>query len=64
MTEDEATGAILSALFSFEDSLEDEMEIITGNGYVLTRVVEELASEQGFNFFHKNGNTGSYIIKK
>lgn len=64
LTEQEAVSAILSALFSLEDGMNEELEIVTGNGYVLTRVVEEILDEEGYDYFHRNGNTGSYIVQK
>lgn len=64
LTEQEAVPAILSALFSLDEGMDDELEIITGNGHVLTRVVEEILDEEGYEYFHRSGNTGSYIVQK
>ena len=60
MTEQEAIGVIMTALMSFEEGYEDELEIITGNGHVLTRVVEDYLDEEGFEYSIKNH--GSYIV--
>ena len=64
MEENEAVAEVLNALISFVNSDEEELEIVTGNGIVLTRVVEELVEEEGLLYFHRNNNTGKYIIKK
>lgn len=63
-TEQEAIGSILSALMTFEMNDEDELEIITGRGGVLTRVTEEILEEEGYSWTHRNGNYGAYIIKR
>lgn len=63
-TEQEAIGSILSAILTFEMNDEDELEIITGRGSVLTRVTEELLEEEGYHWHHRDGNVGSYIIRK
>ena len=65
LTESEAIGPIISKIISFiESDYEDTLEIITGNGYVLTRLVEEQLEDNNLTWCHENGNTGSYIIKK
>lgn len=62
MTEQEAIGALMTALFSFDHSGMDQMEIITGRGYVLTRVVEDCLEEEGYEYRVSPGNPGSYIV--
>ncbi len=65
LTEEEATSKILFSIWEFEENdFEDELEIITGRGDVLTRVTEELLEEKGWSWKHYNNNLGSYIIKK
>lgn len=60
LTEQEAIPVILSAFLSIELGDEDEVEIITGNGFVLKRVLQELAHEEGFSL--EAVNSGSYIV--
>lgn len=60
LTEQEAIPTILGALFSLDLNDETEVEIITGNGFVLKRVLEEILEEEGYPF--ELINSGSYII--
>ena len=64
LTEEEAVPKILSGIISLEMDEVYELEIITGRGHVLTRVVEELLEEHDLTWTHKNNNYGSYIIEK
>lgn len=62
MTEQEAVGVILMKLLDFDNSDLDEMEFITGRGYVLTRVLEETLEDEGYDYSPSPNNSGSYII--
>ena len=64
MTEEESIGPILSAIISFEYGDVEFVEFITGNGNILTRIVEESLDDAGIPWKHNNGNTGSYIIEQ
>lgn len=64
MDESDATGAILSSLFSLDTNEDLEIEIITGNGLVLRDLAIELVEEHGLSWRHENGNTGSIIVYK
>lgn len=64
MYEDEAIGAIISALISFEHSNHETMEIITGNGHVLKDVAIEEIIDYGYDYYISPRNLGSIIVKK
>lgn len=61
-TEQEAIGKLMSALMTFEFSGEDTLEIITGKGYVLTRMVEEYLEEEMYEYTQPSNNLGTYIV--
>lgn len=63
MYEHEAIGKIMSGIISLEMGEVYRLEIITGNGSVLTRVVEEALEENNLSWRHENGNTGCYIVE-
>ncbi len=60
----EATKIILMAIMDFENGSISSLEIITGNGGTLRRVLENILEDEGYSWHHKNNNLGSYIIKK
>ncbi len=66
LNEEEAVQDIEMALLSFEmNKYEDELEIITGIGTGrIKAVLEDILYEYGLNWYHSNGNKGSYIITK
>lgn len=63
-TEEEAIPEILTAIFSWEEDEYIDLEIITGNGNVLKRVLEEILEEENISWSHKNNNYGSYILER
>ena len=63
-TEQEAIGQIYTTLMTFDESEFEELEIITGKGFVLTRVVEEILDDELYVYKRGNPNTGSYIVYK
>lgn len=62
LTEEEAIPRILTGIISLELGEITELEIVTGRGEVLTRVVEEILEENHLSWTHKNNNFGSYYI--
>ncbi len=62
MTEIEATSAILCALIPLDDNEVDEVEIITGNGYVIKRVLLEILEEGGYGYSQSSHNHGSFVV--
>lgn len=65
MTENEAVMAISGALVSLEmDEYLDEIEIITGNGYVLKRVLLDILDEEGLAYSQSSYNSGSFTVYK
>ncbi len=64
LIEQEAIGPILSAIFDVQNNEDMEIEIITGNGYVLRDLVIEMAEEDGIQWRNDGSNTGAIIIYK
>ena len=64
LTEEEALPKIAFAIFDIEMGNVFSVEIITGNGYVLKDVLLEELEKTNLNYYHVNGNTGSFIIEK
>ncbi|NQZ66111.1 MAG: hypothetical protein HRT99_02745 [Mycoplasmatales bacterium] len=62
LTEIDATGIILSALIELEEGYVDYIEFITGRGYVLTRVLEDLIDESKFRYEKDLYNPGIYRV--
>lgn len=64
LTESEALLELDSALWEFDSSHEDTLEIITGNGIVLKGVAIDYLNGQGYSWDHPYGNGGSITVYK
>lgn len=64
LTESEALLELDSALWEFDSSHEDTLEIITGNGIVLQGVTIDYLNGNDYPWEHPYGNRGSITVYK
>lgn len=64
LTESEALLELDSALWEFDTSHEDTLEIITGNGIVLKGVTIDYLNGHDYPWEHPYGNSGSITVYK
>ena len=64
LTESEALPQIILAIMEVENDMAFSVEIITGNGYVLKDILIDELNKTDLNYYHPNGNSGSFIIEK
>ena len=64
LTEAEALLEIDSALWEFDESHEDTLEIITGNGIVLKGVVIDYLNQGDYAWEQPSYNRGTVIVYK